>query len=354
VGNPLDAAVTRVASLIAAAMAGPGPATPLLERLADCEPGEIRIRTLRYGRARLGARDAAVLDASPGDWCWWRDGVMELPERTALARTFIALRPGGPVTDQVLAELEAGTPAGTALPGLERGYQSALNVTGHPGKHGVAAESRALLLLPGMGIRGYASEVFPVTACAWLACKLDASVLALAGKLGWPRRRGNAVDPGPDRNRGAAYVHSTSRASLMPAGGSRPCGDGCACGRHVKPKGAASPNWIGDRITHKAMHTRVIRVRGPARAHRCLFCAERGAEKQAYDWAQIHETPGLDIADYIALCRRCHLRYDKDAGARNKPTENRKAAARRRRHLARGHDPLTGRFTSYLPDPVIR
>jgi len=166
-----------VAPLIAAIMSGPGPATPLLERLADCEPGEIRIRTLRCGRAALDERDAATLDASPGEECWWRDGVMELPEWVALARTFCALLPGGPVTEEVLAGLEAGTPAGTALPGLERGYQAALDVTGQPGKYGVAVESRALLLLDGQ-IRGYAAEVFPVTACTWLACKMDASVLA--------------------------------------------------------------------------------------------------------------------------------------------------------------------------------
>jgi len=45
----------------------------------------------------------------------------------------------------------------------------------------------------------------------------------------------------------------------------------------------------------------------------------------AFDWAQIHETSGLHIGDYIALCRRCHLRYDgrPDNGKWKKSAETR-------------------------------
>ena len=103
---------------------------------------------------------------------------------------------------------------------------------------------------------------------------------------------------------------------MSPRGGTIPCPGGCGCRRHAKPKGADSPNWVGDQITHKAMHTRVIRVRGAARTHRCLFCAEGDRIVPALDWAQLHEANGLDIADYVPLCRRCHLRYDLAAGAR--------------------------------------
>jgi hypothetical protein len=99
----------------------------------------------------------------------------------------------------------------------------------------------------------------------------------------------------------------------MPAGGSRPCIAGCGCGRHVKPKGAQSPNWVGDRITYKAVHERVRQVRGPAKTHRCLFCAERGIIRPALDWARLPETSGYDIADFIPLCRKCHFWLDREA-----------------------------------------
>jgi hypothetical protein len=111
-----------------------------------------------------------------------------------------------------------------------------------------------------------------------------------------------------------------------------PCPDGCACGRHVKPKGAGSPNWVGDAISHKSMHARVIQIRGAARTHRCLFCAERELTVPALDWAQLNHAKGLDIADYIPLCRKCHLRYDLDIGARSR--ESRLAAWDMRRRKA--------------------
>lgn len=39
--------------------------------------------------------------------------------------------------------------------------------------------------------------------------------------------------------------------------------------------------------------------------------AERGEDKQARDWARLHDRDGEDIhADYIPLCRPCHIAYD--------------------------------------------
>jgi len=162
-----DPPVTHAATLVYAIMSGTGPATPLLERLA----GErLRIRPLRRGLSALGDRDRGILG---GAIAWWRDGVMETcsDHPVPLARTFLALLPIGPVNPDVLADLETGVPAGTVLPGLERGYQESLNVLGLPGWHGVAVTSRARLLHDGQTI-GYASELFPVSACEWLAGRL--------------------------------------------------------------------------------------------------------------------------------------------------------------------------------------
>jgi cell wall-associated NlpC family hydrolase len=43
------------------------------------------------------------------------------------------------------------------------------------------------------------------------------------------------------------------------SGGSKPCPAECQCGKHIKPKGADSPNYVGDAITHKASARRRIR-----------------------------------------------------------------------------------------------
>lgn len=138
--------------------------------------------------------------------------------------------------------------------------------------------------------------------------------------------------------------------SIRRRGGSEPCPPGCTCGKHVKPQGADSPNWVGDQITHKAMHTRVIRARGTASSHRCFFHAEREEKVPARDWAQLHETTGLNIADYIPLCRTCHIRFDDAAGFR--PSSRRRAGCRRswenpsakrvQAYKKKSRDPVTG------------
>lgn len=117
----------------------------------------------------------------------------------------------------------------------------------------------------------------------------------------------------------------------MTRGGSHPCALGCDCRKHAKPTGPASPNWAGDKITRKAAHTRVTQVRGAARTHDCFFHAERGDQVPALDWAMIHETEGLEVTDYIPLCRSCHLRYDEDARSPQRSAAGRKSLAKRTR-----------------------
>jgi len=54
------------------------------------------------------------------------------------------------------------------------------------------------------------------------------------------------------------------------------------------------------------LHKRVYRARGKASAHECSGCPAR-----ARDWARVHTESGHDPwADYVALCRACHIRYD--------------------------------------------
>ena len=97
------------------------------------------------------------------------------------------------------------------------------------------------------------------------------------------------------------------------SGPRRPCAPGCTCGKHTKRFGADNPAWLGDEPTYDAVHKRLYDNRGPARIHRCLFCAEAGKDRQAEDWAQLPGTSGKHIADYVPLCSACHGRLDAPA-----------------------------------------
>jgi len=44
---------------------------------------------------------------------------------------------------------------------------------------------------------------------------------------------------------------------------------------------------------------------------------DRGTDKRAYDWARLRDRDGKDVMDYIPLCRRCHVYYDR--GPRPRP-----------------------------------
>ena len=70
------------------------------------------------------------------------------------------------------------------------------------------------------------------------------------------------------------------------------------------------PAWHAAHPGYSAMHQRLKRKRGPARLRWCFFHAERNEEVRASDWAQLPGTDGSHMADYIPLCRLCHVRLD--------------------------------------------
>jgi hypothetical protein len=54
------------------------------------------------------------------------------------------------------------------------------------------------------------------------------------------------------------------------------------------------------------IHKRIYKARGKASGQQCVRCP-----KQAHDWARIHGQDGQDPwADYVPMCRSCHIRYD--------------------------------------------
>jgi hypothetical protein len=99
------------------------------------------------------------------------------------------------------------------------------------------------------------------------------------------------------------------------------CSDKCR--RAAEKEKLATPRWIGS-VGYHTTHTR--RLNGKASDHTCSFCGE-----PARDWAFNHDTPPEFVRtdpktghpghpfssrgeqDYLPLCRRCHLRYDRGA-----------------------------------------
>ncbi len=75
-----------------------------------------------------------------------------------------------------------------------------------------------------------------------------------------------------------------------------------------------------DLNSYGAVHARIRRLRGPARAHRCYYCGDPAAE-WSYDHADAEELIGLnegryirystDLERYVPACRTCHRRIDR-------------------------------------------
>lgn len=89
----------------------------------------------------------------------------------------------------------------------------------------------------------------------------------------------------------------------------------------VERLGAGNPCYRGDNIGIAAAHDRVRAAKGHARDHLCVDCGG-----PALDWALSHDAEetfeakttahgrfySLDVDDYMPMCRRCHIHYDRD------------------------------------------
>src|ERR1035441_4479483 len=66
-----------------------------------------------------------------------------------------------------------------------------------------------------------------------------------------------------------------------------------------------------DQVAYRSRHWRVSQLRGKAEEHTCVCCGSA-----AQQWAQVHDSDGLDEMDYMPLCVSCHREYDKPSRAR--------------------------------------
>lgn len=82
------------------------------------------------------------------------------------------------------------------------------------------------------------------------------------------------------------------------------------------PKGASNPRWTGAQASYYAIHQRLKRARGRARAHRCTDCSGPASQ-----WSYTRTNgPGhreceigpysVDLADYDPRCVSCHKKFD--------------------------------------------
>ncbi len=83
-----------------------------------------------------------------------------------------------------------------------------------------------------------------------------------------------------------------------------------------RAKGAESPYWVGDRAGYRAVHGRLLRLRGRASQFECVDCGGRGE-----DWSYDHTDPNpgfdhrgcpysTDLSRYQPRCKSCHANFD--------------------------------------------
>ena len=67
-------------------------------------------------------------------------------------------------------------------------------------------------------------------------------------------------------------------------------------------------NWKGDKAKYKAIHIWVNSYKG--RAEICEYCG-KSVNETRIEWANIDHKYRRKLEEYISLCCKCHLDYDK-------------------------------------------
>lgn len=101
-----------------------------------------------------------------------------------------------------------------------------------------------------------------------------------------------------------------------------------------------------ERQAYDARHYKVKRQRGRAADHPCVRCIETGVTIAAREWAQVHGTDGEDPwADYVPLCKPCHVAYDGPAHTTPHTEESRrKMSEAHKQAYANGREPSRPRL----------
>lgn len=77
-------------------------------------------------------------------------------------------------------------------------------------------------------------------------------------------------------------------------------------------KGEMNPNWKGDNVSYSSLHTWVRNSLGKPK--KCSHCPAT----TNLDWANKSGNYKRDVKDWISLCRKCHIWYDKKKKVKKK------------------------------------
>jgi len=77
-------------------------------------------------------------------------------------------------------------------------------------------------------------------------------------------------------------------------------------------KGEIPINYLGDNVGYHALHDWVERKLGKP-----LKCEHCGCENKRLEWANKSHEYKRDIDDWIRLCRKCHIKYDRSDNDKN-------------------------------------
>ena len=75
---------------------------------------------------------------------------------------------------------------------------------------------------------------------------------------------------------------------------------------NYKTRGKRHHAWKGDNAAYSSIHEWIREKKGKASTYKCEHC-----DKQASDWSNIDHLLSRDLDDYIPLCRKCHIKFDK-------------------------------------------
>ena len=84
------------------------------------------------------------------------------------------------------------------------------------------------------------------------------------------------------------------------------CSLSCAA-KNGNPKGEENRNWKGDKVGYQALHQWVTRVAGAPK--KCENCGTTRAKK--FEWANISKRYLRVLSDWVRLCTKCHIKFDK-------------------------------------------
>lgn len=71
-----------------------------------------------------------------------------------------------------------------------------------------------------------------------------------------------------------------------------------------------NPNWKGDKVGYWGVHKWVQKELG--NPMRCDKCERKDLSYRQYNWANISRKYKRDLSDWIRLCAKCHVHYDRN------------------------------------------